>query len=254
MKKNSKVPITTELELVEQVRAELLDRKDRRRFQALLRAHLYLGGIRPVGEQLCYVVTDAQVELVGLMVWNSAAKHLKRRDRWIGWTPQQRERRLALVVNQSRFLVLPDRSVPNLGSKVLGLTLERLSADWQARYGHPVLVTESFVDPEHFDGTVYHAQQWLGDSRLGWAIENGLHLRMDVSQNDNRCRIRQPKSMWVVGMLRRLANSLCLQWLMGQPKPKHKTTTDFQTYIEEDNLRRGLRFVTVTRPSLKTAP
>ena len=97
------------------------------------------------------------------------------------------------------------------------------------------------------------APQWLAYNRLAWDIETGLHLRLDVSQNDDRCRIRKPKSLWVVGMLRRLANSLFMHWRNQHQKPKRKTTTDFQSHLEEDNLRRGLTLVTATRPSLKPA-
>jgi hypothetical protein len=73
------------------------------------------------------------------------------------------------VTNNSRFLILPQLSVPNLGSRVLGLTLDRLAADWQAQYGHPVLVVETFVDPAQFCGTVYSANGWkqLGQTD-GW--------------------------------------------------------------------------------------
>jgi hypothetical protein len=63
-----------------------------------------------------------------------------------------------LVVNNSRFLVLPERQrYPNLASRVLGMVLRRLSADWQERWGHPVLVVESFVDESHYRGTCYRA-------------------------------------------------------------------------------------------------
>jgi hypothetical protein len=94
---------------------------------------------------------------------------LKLREKWIGWTSAQARRRLSLVVNNSRFLVLPYKTVPNLGTKTLRLVLERLSDDWQARYGHPVLVVETFVDPEQFCGTVYTANGWkeLGQTD-GW--------------------------------------------------------------------------------------
>ena len=95
------------------------------------------------------------------------------------------------------------------------------------------------------------ATQWLGGNRLGWHIENGLHLRLDVSLRDDQCRFRKPKSLWVMGMIRRLANSLFLHWRDQHRKPAHKTTTDFQTYIEEDNLRRGLRIVTAAQPTIK---
>ena len=50
--------------------------------------------------------------------------------------------------------IKPSWQAPKSGS-VLGLALGRLSQDWQARYGHSMLVVESFVDPEQFDGSVY---------------------------------------------------------------------------------------------------
>jgi DDE family transposase/uncharacterized protein DUF4338 len=68
--------------------------------------------------------------------------------------------RLPLLVNNCRFLLRPDKTFPNLGSRSLRLTLDRLSADWQVRYGHPVVLVETFVDPEQFCGTVYRANGW----------------------------------------------------------------------------------------------
>jgi hypothetical protein len=146
---------------LEQVRVVLVTGvEERRRFQTLLRKHHYLGGLRAVGEQMYYAAVDARGQWLALLLFSAAAKHLKHRDQWIGWTRSQRDRRLSLVVNNSRFLILPHAHTANLGSRVLRLTLERLSADWQARYDHPVLVVETFVDPEQFNGTVYTAQGW----------------------------------------------------------------------------------------------
>lgn len=169
MSNRQTLPTPGQQAVLDQVKIQLLEADEHRRFQSLLAQHHYLGGIKPVGERLCYVATDKQGRWLALLVFNVAAKHLKHRDRWIGWTPAQRDRRLRLVTNNSRFLLLPDRTVPNLGSKVLGLVLGRLSQDWQTRYGHPVVVVESFVDPEKFDGTVYSAQGWqeLGTTD-GW--------------------------------------------------------------------------------------
>jgi hypothetical protein len=62
------------------------------------------------------------------------------------------------VVNNSRYLVLPERQrYPNLASRVLALCLRRLSADWQQRWKHPVLGVESFVDESKYRGTGYRA-------------------------------------------------------------------------------------------------
>ena len=151
---------TTPVEL-KQIRVVLLtDAEDRRHAQRLLRKHHYLGGLKAVGEQMCYAAVDGPGNWLALLIFSAAAKHLKHRDQWIGWTRAQRDRRLSLLVNNSRFLILPHAHTPNLGSRVLRLALERLSADWQARYAHPVLAVETFVDPAQFDGTVYSAQGW----------------------------------------------------------------------------------------------
>jgi len=98
-----------------------------------------------------------------------------------------------------------------------------------------------------------NAQQWLAANRGGWGIESGLHQRLDISHNDDRCRIRNPNGLWVMGMFRRLSNSLFMEWRLRQRRPEQKSTTDFQTVMEENNLERALRFVRSMRPSLKSS-
>ena len=134
--------------------------KTRGRSRRLLAKHHYLGDVRAVGEQLFYAVTAMDGDWLGVLVFCAASRRLRARDQWIGWTEEQRRRRLPLVVNNCRFLLLPHKTFPNLGSRSLRLTLDRLSADWQARYGHPVVLVETFVDPEQFCGTVYSANGW----------------------------------------------------------------------------------------------
>lgn len=134
--------------------------KAKARARRLLSKHHYLGNVRAVGEQLFYAITDARGDWLGVLVFCAASRRLRARDQWIGWTEEQRRRRLPLVVNNCRFLLLPDKTFPNLGSRSLRLALDRLSADWQARYGHPVVLVETFVDPEQFCGTVYTANGW----------------------------------------------------------------------------------------------
>ena len=48
-------------------------------------------------------------------------------DRWIGWSAEQRFRRLHLIANNARFVILTPERVPNLVSRVLGLSPRRLS-------------------------------------------------------------------------------------------------------------------------------
>lgn len=174
-------------QLLRTVRVELLDTTElRERARSLLDEHHYLGGVRAVGEQLHYAVADTHGEWVAVLVFAAAAKHLRARDRWIGWSDEQRRRRLALVANNVRFLLVPDRSVPNLGSVVLSRVLSRLCDDWHARYGHPVLVVETFVDPERFQGSVYRASGW---TELGRTKGNGRHARDYYQAHDRPKRL-----------------------------------------------------------------
>jgi len=95
------------------------------------------------------------------------------------------------------------------------------------------------------------AIQWLRFNRQGWGIESGLHQRLDVSYNDDRCRVQSDNGMWVLGMFRRIANSLFMEWRASRPRPDHVTTTDFQTLMAEEHRAAAVRLVLAKRPSLK---
>lgn len=130
---------------------------ERERFDALLEAQHYLHSARVGGQSLRYVAEMAG-QWVALLVFSGAAPHTKARECKIRWTPRQRARRLCFVVNNSRFLVLPERQrFPNLASRVLALCLKRLNADWQEQWGHPVVLVESYVDERQYRGTCYRA-------------------------------------------------------------------------------------------------
>jgi len=96
-----------------------------------------------------------------------------------------------------------------------------------------------------------NAQSWLCLNRQGWGIESGLHQRLDVSYNDDRCRVQSDKGMLILGIYRRVANSLFMEWAQRQSRPDHVTTTDFQTLMAEEHRAKALRFVLAKRPSLK---
>jgi len=130
------------------------------RYQELMRQHHYLGALPKISETLWYVATWGE-EWVALLSFSAAALKCAGRDHWIGWNFRQRYSRLKLIVNNSRFLLLPPRPVPNLGSRVLGLCQRRLGRDWEARFGHAVVLVETFVDPQRFRGTVYRAANWV---------------------------------------------------------------------------------------------
>src|SRR5207244_858279 len=106
----------------------------------------------------------------------------------IGWTDRQKQRRLPLVVNNSRFFIPEAYHIPNLASRVLKLNLQRLSADWEQTYGHGVLIAQTFVDPEHFRGTTYKASGW---TLLG-QTQGFQRSRQDFYQAHHK-----PKQLWV---------------------------------------------------------
>ena len=97
------------------------------------------------------------------------------------------------------------------------------------------------------------AAQWLQANRAAWGIESGLHQRLDVSHADDLCRVRLPKAMRVIGMFRRLSNSLCQHWRGRQKKPQHKTTTDFFTAMNAEHHRYAIRCLQAHQPSFKTS-
>jgi len=130
------------------------------RYQDLMQEHHYLGSLPKIGETLWYVALWRE-QWLALLSFSACAWKCAARDRWIGWDFRHQYDRLNLVVNNSRFLVLPDFHVPNVASRVLGLCQRRLRNDWQEVFGHPVVLMETFVDAQRFRGTVYRASNWL---------------------------------------------------------------------------------------------
>ena len=141
-------------------------REERNLWQELMRAHHYLGFQKLVGERIEYVAT-VDGEWVALLAWAAAALKLSARDHFIGWNWELQMQRLKYVVNNVRYLILPEKSVPNLASRVLALNLKRLSQDYSEFYGHPVFLAETFVDLSRNRGTCYLAQGWefLGETK-----------------------------------------------------------------------------------------
>ena len=94
---------------------------------------------------------------IACIAWSSAPRHLRSRDRYIGWSAEARRRNIRFLAYNTRFLILPWVRVPHLASHILGRMAATLSDDWQAMYHHPVYFAETFIDPERFRGTCYRA-------------------------------------------------------------------------------------------------
>jgi len=131
------------------------------RWNKLIQEHHYLKEYRMVGESLRYVA-KLNGRWIALLGWSSAAFHLRARDAWIGWTDALRKTRRLLVACNARFVLLgPKSKSGNLASQILSRNLRCLSEDWRQRYGHPIALVETFVDPERFEGTCYRAANWI---------------------------------------------------------------------------------------------
>jgi hypothetical protein len=151
---------------LDEVVVRLVSPHEQRRWEQLVSEHHYLKNACLVGERLGYVA-EYRGEWLALLGWAAAAYRVKARDLWIGWNDNQRRGRLPLVANNARFCLLaPAGRYPNLASRVLRLNVARLSADWQAAYGHPIVLVESFVDRQLFRGTAYKAGGWRA---VGWS-------------------------------------------------------------------------------------
>jgi len=150
-----------ETAVLDLITVRLIHSEEQARWDQLVSQHHYLKNALLVGEQLRYVV-EYQGQWLGLLGWSAAAYHIRARDQWIGWTDNQRRARLPLLANNARFCLLTaPGQYPNLASRALALNVARLSVDWLAAYGHPIVLVESFVDTQLFRGTAYKAAGWL---------------------------------------------------------------------------------------------
>jgi hypothetical protein len=139
----------------------------RRLLEGALHRYHYLGYRSRVGQNLQYWVCDQQERPLAGVVFGAPAWQCAVRDHWIGWSAPERARQLGRVTNNTRFLIFPWVRVPQLASYILSQISQRIGQDWQAKYGEPIWLLETFVDRQRFAGTCYRAAHWvyLGQTR-----------------------------------------------------------------------------------------
>ncbi len=136
-------------------------RQARRELEATLHRYHYLGYRSRVGQNLQYWVCDRLDRPLGCMVFGAPAWQCAARDQWIGWSAPERARLLGQIANNTRFLIFSWVRVPHLASHILGQISRRIRQDWQAKYGQPLWLLETFVDRQSFAGTCYRAANWI---------------------------------------------------------------------------------------------
>jgi hypothetical protein len=167
-------------------------------WNAYIQRHHYLGHQPMPGAQLRYFVRVAG-EVVALLSFGASAWKTQPRDEFIGWTREQRERNLHLIINNARFLILPWIRCRNLASRALGLISRRLADDWHARYAYRPVLLETFVEKPRFIGTCYKAANWLylGDTQGRGKLDR-LHRNAEPI-----------KSVWVYPLVTDFRRHLC---------------------------------------------
>lgn len=135
-------------------------RADSQLWNELMERYHYLGYQPLPGAQLRYLLFGGGL-LLGALGFGAAAWKVAPRDTFIGWTPEQRQARLHLVVNNARFLLLPWVTVKNLASSVLAQAAKQIPSDWAARYAYRPVLLETFVETPRFTGTCYRAANWI---------------------------------------------------------------------------------------------
>jgi hypothetical protein len=194
-------PLTAALRSVGglRIREVSADKAGRQECRAALERFHYMGWSGAVGENLTYAVQNESGRLLSSLVFGAAAWKCAGRDAFIGWSADERQRHLDQVANNTRFLILPFVRIPHLASWVLGQVLRRLAGDWKAKYGHSIVLVETFVDRSRFRGTCYRAANWI------WTgVTTGR------SRQDRAHTLQVPsKDIYVYPLDRRFRQQLC---------------------------------------------
>jgi hypothetical protein len=201
---DSRPPVTGSAGEFEPLRLTVVgaeDPEDLRLWAEYVERYHYLGHRVPVGASLRYWVHSERYpeQVLACLLWSSAAWKMAARDRWIGWSTEQRTRNLPFIVNNSRFLLPPWVQIKRLASKILAHCARQLPADWQQHYGYRPLLLETVVEEERFHGTCYRAANWMA---LGRTQGRG---RMDRDRQSPR----RPKLVFVYPLCRNVQQRLC---------------------------------------------
>ena len=164
---------------------------------------------------------------LALLGWQAGAFKVGVRDAWIGWSAEQQFRWLHLIANNARFVMLSHARVHNLASRVLGLSLRRVSRDMRALHGYPVLLVQTFVDPSLFFGTCYRSANWR------WSGSTRRYSR----EPDGSARWRvngQPKEVFVYELEANAIEALSgldvpEQWCSGPGVQQALTTPELRS-------------------------
>ena len=181
-KSDPQTVITEPIHRLPDIQINLIDQNQSRLWNEYIHRYHYLGHKPLPGAQLRYFITIDQ-QIVAALGFGAAAWQTAPRDKFIGWSHEQRQLKLSLIVNNARFLILPWVSSKNLASRILSRIARRLADDWQTKYNIRPVLLETFVDAERFVGTCYKAANWTyigktkGRGKLGPAGKQSVPIK-----------------------------------------------------------------------------
>ncbi len=174
--------------------------KDSYLWNELIERYHYLGYKPLPGAQIRYLVFSSSGDLLAALGFGAPAWKVAPRDRFIGWSSQQRIANLHQIVNNARFLILPWVTSKNLASRILAGIAKQLPLDWQSRYNYTPVLLETFVQKDRFKGTCYRAANWtfLGQTQGRGKLDRYMKYSLPV------------KDIFVYPLDKSFKNILCL--------------------------------------------
>jgi hypothetical protein len=136
-------------------------KRETEEFKSFIDQYHYLGYDRSIGENIKYIVRSNDGIPVACLMFSSSSWKCRARDEYIGWDVNHRKQGLHYITNNSRFLIFPWIHVRHLASHILAKVARRISGDFQSKYGHPILLLETFVERDRFRGSCYKAANWI---------------------------------------------------------------------------------------------
>lgn len=116
-------------------------------------------------------------DLVGAIGLSSCVLAIGSRDKWIGWTKEERLRNSNSVANNYRFCLVPNNGIKNVGTMSLKLLRVEGARRWKEKYGDDLYLIETYVQPlidgsdNKRNGAVYLADNWIN---VGQTLGNSI--------------------------------------------------------------------------------
>ena len=181
---HSSLPVKASLKDLSPIQIKPVEGSELDLFKCFLSLYHYLGFSGTVGENIKYMAYEKSGRPLSCLLFGSSAWACGPRDDFIGWDRKKREKNLSFMTNNSRFLILPWVSVKYLASHILSKVLKRIKDDWEAKYGHPLYLIETFVERDRFAGTCYKASNWTRVGTTKGRSRNDRSHNMEVPVKD----------------------------------------------------------------------